>query len=292
MITMALTSEHRLAGVALGTRFADVRLLRSGARFTLLDAHDSTMNRSVVVKAPHESSSPWLHDMLVAEGEILAAIGTHPNIVTCYEQLALDDGRPVLLLERCRGTLYELVHSDQGMALPDVVSTGVKLAGALETAHRYGVLHCDVRPRSVLVTEWGEPVLAGFDEAVRVDATATRPPLHHLTPHTAPELIEGGEPTTASDVYGLASSLHELVAGRTAFREYAGESPASVIVRVLSNPVLPIVAPNVPIEISDLLTWALAADPADRPPSPVWIAEELGRIERRQGWPRTRMLAS
>jgi serine/threonine protein kinase len=289
---MPMTSQDRLrTGAALGPRFTDVRVLRRGPRFAILDARDTTANRRVVVKAPGESSSAWLHDMLVAEGEILAALGNHPHVVSCFEQLRLDDGRPVLLLERFSSTLDELPHSGAGMALQDVVSIGVKLAGALENAHRYGVLHCDVRPRTVLVTESGEPVLAGFDEAVRIESAATRPPLHHLTPHTAPELLESGEPTTASDTYGLASTLYELVAGRAAFREYAGESPASVIVRVLSNPVLPIVSPDVPIEISDLLTWALAPNPADRPPSPVWIAEELGRIERHQGWKRTRMLA-
>jgi serine/threonine protein kinase len=103
-------------------------------------------------------------------------------------------------------------------------------------------------------------------------------------------LLEGGLPTAASDVYGLASTLYELVAGRAAFRAYVGESPASVIVRVLSNPVLPIVAPNVPLEISDVLTWAMAPRPQDRPPTPAWLAEELGRIEGRQDWPRTRMV--
>jgi serine/threonine-protein kinase PknK len=175
--------------------------------------------------------------------------------------------------------------------MQEVASIGVKLAGALETAHRSGVLHCDVRPRNILVTEWGEPVLAGFDEAVRIEAAARRAPLHQLTPHTAPELLEGKDPSTASDVYGLASTLYELVAGRAAFRTYVGESPAKVIVRVLSSQVQPIVAPNVPLEMSDLLTWALSSDPAQRPPSPAWLAEELGRIERRQGWPRTKMIA-
>jgi serine/threonine protein kinase len=289
---MPLTSRDRIAEIDLGSRFTDVRPLRRGARFTILEARDTTTNRVIAAKVPDESSGSWLHDMLVAEGEILAAIGTHPHVITCYEQLDLDDGRPALLLERCTRTLHDILHGDHPMDLRDVVAIGIKVAGALETAHRNGVLHCDVRPRTVLVSEWGEPVLAGFDEAVRIEAPGGRAPMHHLTPHTAPELLDGGEPSTASDVYGLASTLYELVAGHAVFREYAGESPASVIVRMLSNPVLPIVAPNVPLELSDLLTWALSPDPASRPPSPVWIAEELGHIESRQGWPRTRMLAS
>lgn len=285
----ALASRHWLAGAELGHRFSDVRLLRAGSRFTIYEGYDAGTNRSVVIKVPDESSGSWLHDVLETEGRVLAALGSHPHILTCYQQIKIDDGRPALMLERCVGTLYDAMHSEDPMALQDAVAIGIKLAGALETVHRFGMLHCDVRPRNVFVTEWGEPVLAGFDEAVTIRDAAGRPPLHHLTPHTAPELLEGNAPDTSSDVYGLASTLYELVAGRAAFRTYVGESPASVIVRVLSSPVPPIISPNVPLEMSDLLTWSLSPDPAERPPSPAWIAEELGRIERREGWPRTRM---
>jgi hypothetical protein len=86
--------------------------------------------------------------------------------------------------------------------------------------------------------------------------------------------------------------LYELVAGRAAFRAYAGESPASVIVRVLSGHVKPVVAAGIPLDMSDLLTWALSGDPAQRPPTPAWLAEELRRIERRQGWPRTNVVSA
>lgn len=285
---MVAASGSWLAGAELGQRFSAVRLLRAGSRFAVYEAHDAGSNRRVAIKVPDASSGSWLYEVLDTESRILAALGSHPHVLTCYEQIRLDDGRPAMLLEHCVGTVYDSVH-DEPMQLRDVVAIGIKLAGALETVHRFGVLHCDLRPRNVFRTEWGEPVIAGFDEAVDIAAAAQRPPLHHLTPHTAPELLEGGEPSTATDVYGLASTLYELIAGRAAFRAYVGESPASVIVRVLSNPVLPIVSPGVPLEMSDLLTWSLSPDPANRPPTPSWIAEELGRIERRQGWPRTRM---
>ena len=287
---MARASHDWPAAAELGERFSDMRPLRSGARFAVVGARDTDAGRNVVIKVPHASSGAWLHDALINEGRILAELGGHPHVLTCYEQLTLADGRPALVLERCLGSIYGRLHRVEPMELQNVVAIGIKLAGALETAHRHGILHCDVRPRTVLVSEWDEPVLAGFDEAVRLAAAADRPPLHDLTPHTAPELLEGKAPTAASDVYGLASTLYELVAGRAAFRTYLGESPASVIVRVLSNPVLPIVRPSVPLEISDLLTWSLSAQPSDRPPSPAWVAEELGRVERRQGWPRTRMI--
>lgn len=290
MALMSPTSRTWLADAELGSRFSDVRLIRAGSRFTIYGAREPGASRTVAIKVPDESAASWLHDVLHAEASVLAAIGAHPHVVTLYEQITLPDGRPALLLERCRGSLQDTMRADDPMPLRDLTAVGIKLAGALETTHRLGVVHSDVRPGNVLVTEWGEPVLAGFDEALRLDVVGRRPPLNQLTAHTAPEVLEGGEPTTASDVYGLASTLYELVAGRAAFRAYFGESPARIIVRALSRPVLPIVTPGVPLELSDVLTWALSPDPAKRPPSPAWLAEELARIERRQDWPRTRLV--
>jgi serine/threonine protein kinase len=289
---MALASRNWLAGAELGQRFSDVRLLRAGSRFTIYEGREIAANRTVVIKVPDERAAPWMHEVLEHEAGVLAAIGSHPHVVTFYQRTVLDDGRPAILLERCTGTVYDSLHGDdEAMSMREVVALGIKLAGALETVHRRGVLHCDVRPRTVLLTEWGEPVIAGFDESIDLVAVDSRPPMHNLTPHTAPELLVGGTPTTATDVYGLASTLYELIAGRAAFRAYVGESPARVIVRVLSSTVKPIVAPHVPLEMSDLLTWALSPDPDQRPPTPAWIAEELGRIERRQHWPRTKLIA-
>jgi len=291
---MAVASTNWLAGAELGHRFTDVRLVRAGSRFTIYEGRELGGTRMLAIKVPDGSgSSPWLNEVAEHEATVLANVGSHPNIVTLYQRITLDDGRPALLLERCPGTLYDAVHSDEdAMSVREVVAIGIKLAGALETLHRSGVLHCDVRPRTVLVTEWGEPVLAGFDEAVDLADLGTRPPMHNLTPHTAPELLEGSDPSPASDVYGLASTLYELAAGRAAFRAYVGESPASVIVRVLSSRAKPVVAPQVPLELTDLISWAMAPDPGNRPPSPAWLAEELGRIEMRQDWPRTRMIGT
>jgi serine/threonine protein kinase len=288
---MALASGQWMAGAELGDRFADVRLLRAGSRFTVYEATDPSTSRPVVVKIPDEHRAHWLHEVLEQEAALLSRVGSHPNVITLYERLHLADGRPALVLERCTSSLEDTLHSAEPLALETVASIGIKLAGALETVHRAGVLHCDVRPRNVLVSEFGEPVLAGFDEAVELGAGIGHAPMHVTTAHTAPELLEGRAPTTASDVYGLASTLYELITGRAAFRAYRGESPAAVIIRVLSGTVKPIVSPDVPIEVSDVLTWAMSPDPAKRPPSPAWLAEEFSRIGRRQGWPRTRMIA-
>lgn len=287
---MALAARNWLAGTELGDRFANVRMLRSGTRFTIYRGRETSTNRDVVIKIPDESSAPWLHDVLEREATVLSAVGSHPNVVTCYQRFTLDDGRPALVMEYCPNSLEAELHDDGRVPLEQVVSIGIKLSGAIESIHRGGVVHCDIRPRNVLLTEFREPVLAGFDESVPVGSTAGHAPMHVTTTHSAPELLEGHPPTPATDVYGLASTLYELTTGRAAFRAYVGESPATVIVRVLSSTVAPIVSRDVPIEVSDLLTWCMAPDPKNRPPSAVWMGEELSRIERREGWNRTRMV--
>jgi serine/threonine protein kinase len=114
--------------------------------------------------------------------------------------------------------------------------------------------------------------------------------LHDPSVHTAPEVLLGDRATEATDVYGLAATLYELVAGRSIFRSYASESAAEISAHIFCETVSPLSAADVPLELSDLLLWALTADPTARPPSASWFAEELRRIEDHNGWPRTPMI--
>ncbi len=284
---MVLAPRSRGRRGALGDRFAEARRTRTGAQFEIHEARDLVLDREVAVKAPVEVRARWHGDVLRREGRILRAVGPDPHIVALLDEVVLDDGRPALVLARTAGSVAAAVPAGGRLPLPQAVALGIKVSRALEATHTAGFVHCSVRPGTVRLDTDAEPMLAGFEEAVALAGDQPRFPLHVTTGHTAPELLEGADPTPASDVYGLAATLYELVAGRAAFREYAGESPATIIVRVLSGIVRPIVAPGVPLEVSDLLTWAMAPDPAKRPPSPAWLGEELSRLERSENWPRT-----
>ena len=183
------------------------------------------------------------------------------------------------------------MRDGRGLPVVEVVGLGIKVAGALETAHRAEILHRDVKPQNILITEFGEPALADFGVAMLQSSTQTTAGLFDFTTlHAAPELLEGGETSAATDVYELASSLYQLAAGRSAFRAYEGESPASVILRILRDPVQPLAAGLVPTELSDLLMYAMSKDKAARPRTAAEFAAELARIEADQGWVRTPFL--
>lgn len=269
-------------------RYAALQLMSRQGSVSIYSARESGTGRAVALKVIDESAPLFAHEALEREARYLAVFGTHPNIVTMYERTTLADGRPALVFESCPGSAADAVR-EQRLRVQSAVATAIKIAGALETVHRAGLVHCAVRPNNVLLTEFDEPVLGDFSVAVtRYEQSVVG--VHETTAHTAPELLLGDQPTPATDVYGLTSALYEMVVGRAAFRAYDRESPAAVSLRILAGGVRPIVSPDVPLELSDLLVWGMNSDPAERPPGAAWLAEELGRIEQKTGWLRTKMV--
>lgn len=221
----------------------------------------------------------------------LGALSSHPNIVTLYRTFQTPDGRPVLVLELCVGSVSDRIRGGVGMPASEAVSIAIKVSGALETAHRSEILHRDVKPQNILITEFGEPALADFGVAMLQSSSETTAGLFDFTTlHAAPELLEGKQTSAATDVYELASTLYQLITGQSAFRAYEGESPASVILRILRDPVRPVLAQGVPVQLSDLLIGAMSKDKDHRPETAAEFAAELAMIEQAQGWPQTQFL--
>jgi serine/threonine-protein kinase PknK len=272
--------------------FTDVVEIGIGSLATVYRAREIETHRLVALKLLNvRDASPRALESFERESIALGAVSSHPNIVTLYRSFRAGDGRPVLVLELCNGAISDRMRDGQGLPVVEVVGLGIKVAGALETAHRAEILHRDVKPQNILITEFGEPALADFGVAMLQSSTQTTAGLFDFTTlHAAPELLEGGETSAATDVYELASSLYQLIAGRSAFRAYEGESPASVILRILRDPVQPLAADLVPAELSDLLMYAMSKDKAARPRTAAEFAAELARIEADQGWVRTPFL--
>ena len=289
---MALLRRSRGAPSDFFPGFADVVEIGRGSLATVYRAREVGTERSVALKLLNvRDASPRALESFERESVALGALSSHPNIVTLYRSFRAADERPVLVLELCTGSIADRLRAGQGLPVAEVVALGVKIAGALETAHRAQILHRDVKPQNLLITEFGEPALADFGVAMLQSSTQTTAGLFDFTTlHAAPELLEGGETSAATDVYELASSLYQLIAGRAAFRAYDGESPASVILRILRDPVQPLVHAEVPPQLSDLLVRAMAKDKESRPRTAAEFAEQLTAVELAQGWGRTPFL--
>ncbi|MBE7190213.1 serine/threonine-protein kinase, partial [Jatrophihabitans endophyticus] len=291
---MARTRRQKSAQSDFFPGFTDVVEIGTGSLATVYRAREMGTNRLVALKLLNvRDASPRAIESFERESVALGAVSSHPNIVTLYRSFRAADGRPVLVLELCTRSIADGMNGQNGVGLPapEVVSLGIKIAAALETAHRAQILHRDVKPQNILITEYGEPALADFGVAMLQSSTQTTAGLFDFTTlHAAPELLEGRETSAATDVYELASTLYQLVAGRSAFRAFDGESPASVILRILRDPVQPVIDSAVPPPLSDLLVGAMSKDKSDRPASAADFAAHLLGIEASQGWPRTHFL--
>jgi hypothetical protein len=269
--------------------YANVAELATGAFATVYRAVELGTGRAVALKVLRlADTSPHLVEVFEKELGALALLSNHPNVTTLYGTFSTPEGRPVLVLELCRESLAHRVRQSGPLAADEVVQVGIKIAGALETAHRSGLLHRDMKPQNILVSQFDEPVLADFGVAtLQAQAQSTEGVFGFTTLHAPPEALEGLPLSPSADIYGLASSMYQLLVGRGPFSSYEGEAPASVILRILRDPAPRAPANDVPVALGDLMENALAKDPAKRPQTAGDFAESLREIEALAGWAQT-----
>jgi hypothetical protein len=197
----------------------------------------------------------------------IGALSGHPNIVTVHDHGRTGDGRPYIVMEfMSGGSLGDAIDDSGPLPWSTAVEIAVKLAGALESAHRAGVLHRDVKPENVLRSRFGEAKLADFGIARVEGRTSTEPGSFTASlAHVAPELLAGEEPSVASDVYSLGSTLFTLIAGHPPFVRPDDESLGPLLGRIAAAPVPDLRPAGVPDPVCTVLEQALAKDPAARP---------------------------
>ncbi len=290
---MPVLRKARNTGSSLLPGYVDLQEIGGGAFATVYKAVEVETGRPVALKILKvDTIHAQLLETFNHEIQALAAVSDHPNIVTLYRPSSTLDGRPVLVLELCRESLGQQLRTGGPIDPVEVTRIGIKIAGALETAHRNGFLHRDMKPQNILITQFSEPALADFGvAALQASAQLTAGVFGFTTLHAAPEMLEGQHLSPATDIYGLASTMYQLLTGRAPFASYDNEAPASVILRILRDPVRPLRAEHVPLDLADLLESALSKEPDRRPRSALEFAQLLQRIEAAQGWAETTFVA-
>ncbi|MEV0338832.1 protein kinase [Nocardia sp. NPDC050713] len=197
----------------------------------------------------------------------------HPNIVDVLHADATGNGRPFLVMPYyAHGSLDARIRHNGPLELGEALRLGVKMAGALETAHRFGILHRDVKPANILFTDYDEPTLVDFGIAHFAGGFVTGTGIITGTPaFTAPEVIAGEPVTPAADVYGLGATLFAAITGHAAFERRSGEQVVAQFVRITSEPVPDLREHGIAEEVSAIIESAMCRDPGNRP-----TAAELG----------------
>jgi eukaryotic-like serine/threonine-protein kinase len=191
-------------------RYELLEVIASGGMATVWRARDTRLNRLVAVKRPHPSApGDPSTDRLSREARAAASL-SHPHLVTVYDY-GNDESGPYLVMELVEGPTLQDVAGD--LSVTQTVETGASLADALAAIHAVGIVHRDVKPGNVIMSDRG-PLLTDFGIAQVPDATSklTQPGEVLATPaYAAPEVLAGGESTPASDVYSLAMTVDELI---------------------------------------------------------------------------------
>ncbi|HEY8590443.1 MAG TPA: serine/threonine-protein kinase [Naasia sp.] len=269
--------------------FSYVRALGSGGFADVFLYEQNMPRRQVAVKVMlADVVNDQVRQMFQAEANLMAQLSTHPSILTVYQASVSSDGRPYLVMELCSATLGERYRREP-IPVAEVLRISIKIASAVETAHRAGVLHRDIKPSNILTTAYGHPVLSDFGIAATLAESERTESLGLSIPWSAPEvLMDETAGSIASEVWSMAATVYSLLAGRSPF-ELPGtdNKSADLISRINRARPEPIGRADVPARLELVLQRAMSKRPEQRPRSVLELIRELQAVETELGVPQT-----
>jgi serine/threonine protein kinase len=272
-------------GAVLGGRYRLERVLASGGMGAIFRGDDELLGRPVAVKVlhPHLAGTPDA-ERFFREGQVIASL-THPNLATIYDMDTLE-GLPYLVIEFVEGeSLAQVIEREAPVPPESGIALAMQMCRGLAYMHERGVVHRDIKPQNVLVTERNRVKIVDFGIARGPAASEMTAPgwvlgtAHYL----APEVAVGGQATVLSDLYALGVVLYRLF---TAHLPFEGDNPLAVAMRHRTDPVPPPseVCPGFPRALEEVLLRLLEKEPERRYPNASAVAAALSgaalRLER------------
>jgi serine/threonine-protein kinase len=254
------------SGRLLSGRYRLHQHLASGGMAEVWEATDEVLGRPVAVKVLHGhlADDPALRTRFHHEA-VAAARLVHPAIVAIYDTCD-EPGAEAIVMELVRGRTLRQFLDERGRLDPvEVVHIGSEVASALSCAHRAGIVHRDVKPANILLSDDGRVLVTDFGIAKVLDEpdlTRTSQMLGTVK-YLAPEQVESGPIDARTDIYALGAVLYEALCGEPPFR---ADNPAALaLARLHRDPQPPHdVVAGVPVALDAALVRALARRPEDR----------------------------
>ena len=239
--------------------------LGRGGMATVYKAHDPRSEREVAVKVlPREMlHDPQFRTRFEREAKTIAML-EHPVIVPVYD-FGEEDGQPYFVMRYMTGgSLSERIRNGP-LTVQEAARIMDRLAPGLDDAHAKGIIHRDLKPGNILFDRLGEPYISDFGIAklTEAQATVTGSAIVGTPAYMSPEQAQGEAVDGRSDIYGLGIILFEMLTGQ---QPYKGDTPMSVVIKHITDPVPHIldVNPNLPTAIEGVVEKALAKNRNER----------------------------
>ncbi len=251
-----------LVGKVIGNRYEILEKIGEGGMATVYKARCNILKRYVAVKV--------LRDEFTTDEEFIkrfnseaqsAASLTHPNIVSIYD-VGQEENVYYIVMELVQGkTLKEIINEDGVLPWKWSVNIAIQVASALEMAHRNNIVHRDIKPHNIIITEEGIAKVTDFGIAKAVSNSTitafgtTIGSVHYFSPEHA----RGGYTDAKSDIYSLGVVMYEMLTGRVPFD---ADTPVSIALKHMQEkPVEPIkLNPSIPLAINKIIMKAMEKD--------------------------------
>ena len=242
--------------------------------------------REVAVKVLNESAlSEAARSRFTAEANVTAGL-QHRHIVQVFDAKVTEDGRPYIVMPYYPQPNLSVRARRSHFSVADVLRVGIQIGSAVETSHRRGVLHRDIKPQNILTDSYGEPALTDFGIAT---TTGGDGPEGLSVPWSPPEILLGTAPgDKRSDVYSLGATLWHLLVGRSPFEAPGGDNGHYALAnRIKADAVPRTQRADVPDSLERLLRRTMAKDPVARPQTAMELIRGLQSIEQEMRLPLT-----
>lgn len=271
-----------MIGKILGNRYEIVEKIGGGGMAVVYKAKCNLLNRYVAVKILRSefTTDKDIIDKFKRESQAAASL-SHPNIVNIYDVGEEKDDIYYIVMEYVKGkTLKQLIKEKDGLSLNEIINYTNQIALALQHAHYNHVIHRDIKPHNILVTEDNRAKVTDFGIALAAtSSTITNMgsvigSVHYFSPEQA----RGGYTDEKSDLYSLGIVMYEMATGKVPFE---GDSPISVALKhIQQEPIMPSeINPEIPRGLEEIILKLIQKDQASRYQNAHQLIEDLAQLK-------------
>lgn len=275
-----MSASDDMIGRMIAGRYEIVEKIGSGGMGVVWKAKDKILDRHVALKIlrPEMSEDQAFVQRFRQEAKAAASL-SHSNIVNIYD-VGQDRGLHYIVMELVEGqTLRDKLNEAGRLSVDEAVNIAIQICLGLAHAHACGIIHRDIKPQNILITNTGQVKVADFGIARALGSASNtgKSIVVGSASYLSPEQVTNQAVTAASDLYSLGVVLYEMVTGEL---PYTGDTPIAVAIQHVEGRIPSVRErnPDAPIELEMIISKAMAKDPEDRFQSAGEMMASLRRV--------------